>query len=44
MKSTHKDALEIPRLGIELHFGWGLSYLVPKLTPKLTPETYPTLL
>jgi hypothetical protein len=26
------DALEIPRLGIELHFGWGLSYLSPKLT------------
>ena len=22
------DALEIPRLGIELNFGWGLSYLV----------------
>jgi hypothetical protein len=26
------DALEIPRLGIGLHFGWGLSYLSPKLT------------
>jgi hypothetical protein len=26
------DALEIPRSGIELHFGWGLSYLSPKLT------------
>jgi hypothetical protein len=25
------DALEIPRLGIELHFGWGLSNLSPKL-------------
>ena len=25
MTSTHLDALEIPGLGIELHFGWGLS-------------------
>jgi hypothetical protein len=25
------DALEMPRLGIELRFGWGLSYLSPKL-------------
>ena len=26
------DALEIPTLGIELHFGWRLSYLSPKPT------------
>ncbi len=33
------DALEIPGLGIELHFGWGLSYLSPKLTcPRNLPD------
>jgi hypothetical protein len=32
------DALEMPRLGIELHFRWGLSNLAPKLpVPKTSP-------
>jgi hypothetical protein len=32
------DALELPRLGIELNFGWGLSCLSPKL-----PQVKPTI-
>jgi hypothetical protein len=37
MTSTHETRSKYPGLGIELHFGWGLSYLSPILT-----DTYPS--